>query len=125
MLHILSMCGVPEKIIAAIKKMYDNPQTFADTVDGPTDTFSITAFILQGDTLALYLFVIVVDYIFSQSVENESRKGQLLTPRRSTRRPSKFVTDLDYGDNIALTLDNLENVASLLHSLESAASSVG
>ena len=46
--------------------MYENPQTFVDTMDGPTDIFSTTKDILQGDTLAPYLFVIVVDYILHQ-----------------------------------------------------------
>ena len=60
------MYGIPKKIIAAIKGMYENPQTFVDTMDGPTDIFSTTTDILQGDTLAPYLFVIVVDYILHQ-----------------------------------------------------------
>ena len=113
MLHILSMCGIPKKIIANMKGMYDNTQTFVDTVDGPTDAFSTTASILQGGTLALYLFVIAVDYNLRQSVENISSKGKLLTPRRSTRHPSKFITDLDYADNITLTLDNFKCCISL------------
>ena len=45
--------------------MYENPQTFFDTADGPTDIFSTTTGILQGDTLASYLFVILVDCILS------------------------------------------------------------
>ena len=60
------MYGIPEKIIAAINWMYENPQTFVDTMDGPTDIISTTKDILQGDTLAPYLFVIVVDYILHQ-----------------------------------------------------------
>ena len=59
MLHILSMYGIPKKITAAIKRMYENPQTFL-TADGPTDIFSTTKGILQGDTL---------------SVDNVSSKG--------------------------------------------------
>ena len=50
MLHMLSLCGIPEKIIAAIKRMYENPQTFVDTTDGPIDIFSTTTRILQGET---------------------------------------------------------------------------
>ena len=125
MLQILFMYCIPEKIIAAIKRMYKKPQTFVDTVDGPTDIFSTTTGILQGYTLAPYMFVIVVDYILHQSVDNISSEGLLLTPRRSTRHPSKYITDLDYADDIALTSDNLENAVPLLHSLERAASRVG
>ena len=124
MLHILSMYCIPEKIIAAIKRMYENPPTFLDIADGPTDIFSTTTGILQGDTLAPCLLVIIVDYILRQSVDNISNKGLLVTPRRSTRHPSKYITDLDYADDIALTSDNLENALSLLHLLERAANRV-
>ena len=119
------MYGIPKKIIAAIKRMYENPQTFFDTADGPRDIFSTTKGILQGDTLAPYLFVIVVHCILRQSVDNKSCKGLFLTPRRSTRHPSKYITDLDYADDIVLTSDNLENAISLLHSLERPVNRVG
>ena len=72
--------------------MYENPQTFFDTADGPTDIFSTTTGILQGDTLASYLFVILVDCILRQSVDNMSCKGLFLTSRRSNRHPSKYIT---------------------------------
>ena len=68
MLHILSMYGIPKKIIAAIKRIYENPQTFVHTANDPTDIFSTATDILQGDTLAPYLFAIVVDNILRQSV---------------------------------------------------------
>ena len=71
------------------------------------------------------MFAIVVDYILHRSVDNISTNGLLLTPTRSTRHPSKYITDLDYADNISPTPDNLENAVSLLHSLGSATNSVG
>ena len=67
----------------------------------------------------------LVSYILCQSVDNISSKDLLLTPRRSTRHPSKYITHLDYADDIALTSDNLENALSLLHSLERAANRAG
>ena len=90
MLHIMSMYCIPEKIIAVIKRMYENPQTFADTADGPTAIFSTTS-ILQGETIAPYLIIIVVDYILHQSVDSISSKGLLLTPRRSTCHPNRYI----------------------------------
>ena len=75
MLHILSMYGIPENFIKAIKTMYDNPSTFIVTSDGPTDAFNTTYGILQGDTLAPYLFIIVVDYILRQSMDKASDKA--------------------------------------------------
>ena len=125
MLHILSMYGIPENFIKAIKTMYDNPSTFVVTSDGPTDAFKTTSGILQGDTLAPYLFIIVVDYILRQSMDKASDKGLMFEQRKSSRHPSKHVTDLDYADDIALTADQIESAQSLLLSLENAAQLVG
>ena len=115
MFHILFMCGIPKKLSAVIKRKYEDPQTFVDTADGPTDIFSTTTFTLRRNTVASYLFAIVVDYILHQSVDNISSKALLLTPRRSTCHPSKYIADQGYADNITLTSDNLENTVSLLH----------
>ena len=124
MLRILSIYGIPKKIRAAIKRMYETPQTFVDTADGPTNIFPTTTCILEGDILPSYFFVIVADNILHQSVDNISSKGLLATRRRSTRHPSKCITDLVYADDIALKSDDLKNTVSLLHSLKSLANSV-
>ena len=116
MLRILSIYGIPKKTGAAIKRMYETPQTFVDTADGPTDIFPTTTCILQGDTLASFFFVIVEDNILHQSVDNISSKGLLTTRRRSTRHPSKCITELVYADNISLKSEDLKNAVSLLHS---------
>ena len=105
----------PQETYSRHQENVNDPQTLVDTADGPTDIFSTTTFILQRDTLASYLFAIVVDYILHQSVCNISSKALLLTPRRSTCHPSKYITDQDYADDTALTSDNLENAVSPLH----------
>ena len=61
MFHILQLYGLPDKIIAGIKTMYENPETFVLSPDGTTDSFLTTTGILQGDSLAPYLFIIVGD----------------------------------------------------------------
>ena len=121
MLHILHIYGLPDKIIARIKTMYDNPDTFVLSPDGATDSFFTTNGILQGDTLAPYLFVIVVDYILCISLDH----GLTLQERRSTHHPSKPITDLDYADAIALLSDQINNAEILLQSLETPAHKVG
>ena len=52
MIHILHLHGLLDKIIAGIKTMYENPETFVLNPDGATDSFFTTAGILQDDTLA-------------------------------------------------------------------------
>ena len=63
MLHILHLYSLPDKTIAGITTMYSNSETFVLGPDGVTDSFFTTTGIVQGDTLAHYLFIIVVDYI--------------------------------------------------------------
>ena len=116
MLHILSNYGVPEEIINAIT-------VFVQTPGGPTEALLTTAGILQGDTLAPFLFVIIVDYVLRQSVDNINRYGPLIG-RRFGRLSYKHLTDLDYADNLALVAEQITSAHELLVSLENAAAKV-
>ena len=52
------------------------------TPDGDTEEFEITAGVLQGDTLAPFIFVIVLDYVLRKAISGrESEFGFMLTPR--------------------------------------------
>ena len=125
MLHILHLYGLPDKIIAGIKTMYDNPETLVLSPDGSTDSFFTTTGILQGDTLAPYLFIIIVDYILCISLYLINNHGLTLHERKFTRHPSKHITDLDYADDIALLSDQIKNAEILVQSLESLTNKVG
>ena len=92
------------------------------TSDGETDTFDIVSGILQGDTLAPFLFIIVLDYVQRISLDE---KGLLIHPRRSRRNPSVHVTVLDFEDDLAITSDTAQNAEELLHAVEEAAAHVG
>ena len=116
-LHILHLYGLPDEIIAGIKTMYDNPETFVLSPDGTTDSFFTTTGILQGNIFTPYLFTIVVDYVPIISITLQERK--------STCHSSKQIADLNYADDIALLSDQINNVEILLQSLETAAHKVG
>ena len=82
---ILSIYSIPQKIIKAIISMYSHTSTTVITPDGQSDPFDITASVMQGDTLSLFLFVVVVDYntkflsLMLASDENEEKDpGHLL-----------------------------------------------
>ena len=64
--------------------------------DGDTPFFDITTGVLQGDTLAPYLFIICLDYIIRTSIDNNSQYGLTLTERKSSRYPACTITDVDY-----------------------------
>ena len=60
MLAILKAYGIPEDLVTAISIMYEDTTAKVITPDGETDTFNILAGVLQRDTLAPYLFAIVI-----------------------------------------------------------------
>ena len=89
MFEILKLYGIPDKMLAAIGVLYSNTSSTILTPDGETPFFSIQAGILQGDILAPFLFIIVVDYVLRMSVDTINDKGYQLTPKRSSRYPAK------------------------------------
>ena len=113
MFEILKLYGIPDKIIAAIKVLYTNTVSTVLSPDGETSPFSIEAGILQGDTLAPFLFIIVVDYVLRVSIDTISNNGLELSPRRSSRHPAKYLTDTDFADDIALISQSLWRTISL------------
>ena len=76
MFEILRLYGIPEGIIAAIKVMYTDNSSTVMTTDGETQAFPTLAGILQGDTLAPFLFIMVVDYIMHNYRESISTPSQ-------------------------------------------------
>lgn len=81
---------------------------------------------LQGDTLAPFLFIIVLDYALEQAiVGREEELGFTLTPRKSRHIPAVTVTDLDFADNIALVSNSVEQASSLLRHVERECKKVG
>jgi len=68
-LYILKVYGLPDKMIQAIKLLYQNTCAKVLSPDRETDEFDILAGVLQGDTLAPYLFTIVLDFIIIIIIE--------------------------------------------------------
>ena len=89
--------------------------------DGDTDFFDIVAGMLQGDTLAPYLFIICLDYILWASIDLMKENGLTLEKTRNRRYLAQTITDTDYTDDIALLANPPTQAESLLHSLEWAA----
>ena len=59
MFEILSLYGIPEEMISAIKVLYTDTSSSIFSSDGETESFRIKAVILQGYTLAFFLFIII------------------------------------------------------------------
>ena len=93
--------------------------------DGDEEYFDIVAGVLQGDTLAPYLFIIYLDYVLRTSIGKIRENGFQLTKKRSRRYPAKTITDADYADDIAILANTPNQAETLLHSLERAAAGIG
>jgi len=108
-------------IINAIRCVYINAKSFVSTHDGDTEAFAVNTGVLQGDTLAPFLFIIVLDYVLRQAMCN-SELGVTLRPRQGSRSPAEtaeYLTDLDYADDIALMSETIMNAQVLIQKLES------
>ena len=70
------------------------------TPDEDTDEFEILVGVLQGDTLAPYLFIIVLDYCMRTAIEGRQYVlGFTVNPRRSRRVGPLMVTLLAWYRN--------------------------
>ena len=124
MFAILTAYGITPKVVAALKSLYHETQAFVRTSDGITDFFEITTGVLQGDTAAPYLFIIVLDYALRIAFHNP-KLGFEVQPRKSSRHPAIHVTDLDFADDLAIVTEDVQHAQELLRALEDAAAEVG
>ena len=115
---ILAHYGIPSKVINAIKALYVN-STSCVKVDGQrTSHFPVGNGVLQGDTLAPFLFVIVFDFVLQRT---SSTFGIVTHEDSSVAK----LSDLDFADDIALFDDSIASAVSHVERLEAEASSVG
>ena len=79
--------------------------------DGDTNFFDMIIGILQGNTLALYVFKICLDYVLQTTIEQMKDSFTL-------KIATKTGMDADYADNQALLANTSAQDESLQHSLE-------
>ena len=116
---VLYKYGLSTKIVTAVMSMYSGTAARVVTADGCSADFDVEAGVLQGDTLAPYLFVIVVDYVLRAAIPDDS-VGFLIQKRLLSRRhPAK------YADDIALLSGTMANAQTLLTAVEENAAAVG
>ena len=123
--QILLAYGLPKETVAAITILDRNTKVKVRSPDGDTEYLDIVAGVLQGDTLAPYLFIICLDYVLRTLIDKIRENGFELTKKRSRRYPAKTITDADYADNIAILANTPNQAETLLHSLERAAAGIG
>ena len=93
------------------------------TFDGLMESFNTLIGVLRGDTLAPFLFIIVLDYILRNCMSSDY--GLTILPRQSRRVPAVTVTDFKFADDLAVLSNTIRDTQRLLHDLESAAEQGG
>ena len=122
---ILRKYGIPTEIINTIMMLYINTSSMVRYTDGDTPFFEITTGVLQGDTLAPFLFIVCLDYILKNALDHNTELGFTLTQKISSRYPATYITYIDYADNIAVTTDTLKYAKILLYQIEEIANDIG
>ena len=122
--QILLAYGQPKETVAAIMILDRNAKVKVHSPDGDTEYFDVVAGVLQGDTLAPYLFIICLDYVLRTSIEKIRENGFELTKKRSRRYPAKAITDADNAYDKAILANTPNQAETLLHSLERAAAGI-
>ena len=116
---ILLAYGLPKETVAAIMLLYKNTRNIEKSV------FDIVAGVLQGDTLAPYLFIICLDYVLKTSIDKMKENRYKLTKKRSRRYTARTITVANYADDIALLENTPAQAETRLHSLEQSATGMG
>ena len=80
---------------------------------------------LQGDTLAPYLFTNCLDYVLRTSLYKIKDNGFKQTKERRRRYPAHTIMDTDYANDIVLLANTPAQAKTLLYSLEWAAAGIG
>ena len=125
--EILLAYGLPKETVAAITILYKNTKVKVQSPDRNTEYFVIVAGVLQGDTLAPYLFVICLNYVLRTSIDKIKGKRLRADKEKKQKVPckKKKITDVDYADDIAILANTPNQAETLLHSLEQAAAGIG
>ena len=87
--QILLAYGLPKETVAALTILYRNTKVKVGSPDGDTECLDIVAGVLQGDTLASYLFIICLDYVLRTSIDKIRENGFELTKKKKQKVPRK------------------------------------
>ena len=95
------------------------------TPDGENEPFNISTGVLQGNTLAPYLFVIVLDYTLREAIKNRKEElGFQLVKRQSRQIRPEVLTDLDFADDFVLLSEEVQQAQELLCRVETSVAKV-
>ena len=125
MFKILRSYGIPKAIVDAIRVLYDDSKS-AVLIEGQmSEEFDVTTGVLQGDVLAPFLFIIVLDFVMLDAQSKNPAGGLVTHPRRSRRHQDIILNDLDFADDIGLLESSIPRAQKQLSTTIDSAASVG
>jgi exonuclease III len=115
LLHLLEQWNVPERFISFLCKSHEQ-QRLHVRFDGveTTATISPKVGVMQGDTLAPYLFILVIDQILRQIPYEHGALADAIPGARFKSR----IAALAYADDVILLSNTREGAQSLLTHFE-------
>jgi hypothetical protein len=105
--------------------MYNNTKGVVLVNGKSSNPFNITTGALQGDVLAPFLFVIVIDYVMSNGERDFDFEYQKSDGTRSRRVPTCKLGDLGFADDIALLENKISTGNRQLETVANNAKQVG
>ena len=117
MWQILRSYGIPQKIVNGIRCLYDNVSSRVQVDSQLSDPFTVSTGVLQGDTLAPFLFIIVLDHVLSQTPPHFGFVTHV--------NPEIRLTDLDFADDISLLDGSISDARNHIINLSENAAQVG
>ena len=88
---------LPKETVAAMMIIYRNTIVKVRSPDEDTNYFDIVAWVLLGDTLAPYLFIICLDYVLRTLIDKIRENGFKLTKKSSRRYLEQTIVCSDSG----------------------------
>ena len=117
MWKILAYYGIPDKIIKAIKTMYNNSFSKISYNGQLSEKFQINSGILQGDALSPFLFITVLDFVLKRIPNGVGIQTH--------SNPSKTLQHIEYADDSVLIDESPEKAIEHLKQLEIAIKVIG
>ena len=114
MFNILRHYSVPLKIVKAIKAIYHHSKSIVLVESNVSEEFNVTTGVLQGDTLAPFLFIFVIDYIMKNAQLNHANDEEECGFITNERQPATTIHGLDFDNAMTLLESTFERPQSQL-----------
>ena len=105
---VLRAYRVPDRLIRAIRALYEHSRAFVRTADGDSDWFEFMRGVKQGCCMSPFLFIVLLDFVMRHAID--PILGVQVARRTSSRHPAVHVTDLSFADDVTLMSTSISNL---------------